>query len=462
MPRKKVIDSMINWVANLGTPKDKRTQSYFYQNNVVQGELEGLYTNNWIAGKTVDIPVEDMLRNWRRITTPSMSPEQIDEYRKAEVELQVRDKFGRAGKWGRLYGGAVILMGINGAGPMDTPLKLDRVKKGSLKFLHVIDRYDLSVNELNTTDPTKANYRLPEFYTLAGGTTRIHHTRLLRFDGIDIPWRIRQNNQYWGISILQRVYDAITNAKTVGDSIASMTYESSIDVVQVKNLFQQLAAPGGTEKVIERFQLADTIKSFNNMLILDESEQYNKSTVQFGALPDIMTRFLNVVAAAADVPATRMLGQSAQGLNATGEGDLKNYYDMVQAKQEVDLGPKLRYLDEVLVRSTFGSMPKDWSFEFESLWQVPPAAQALIELQNAQRDEIYMRNGVVTSSVVAKELREEQTYTSLDDDYIEVLEELDEEELEESREPEPVQPTQALAKPEPTAPETGESEEPTE
>jgi phage-related protein (TIGR01555 family) len=326
----------------------------------------------------------------------------------------------------------------------------------------VIDRYDLSVNELNTTDPTKANYRLPEFYTLAGGTTRIHHTRLLRFDGIDIPWRIRQNNQYWGISILQRVYDAITNAKTVGDSIASMTYESSIDVVQVKNLFQQLAAPGGTEKVIERFQLADTIKSFNNMLILDETEQYDKSTVQFGALPDIMTRFLNVVAAAADVPATRMLGQSAQGLNATGEGDLKNYYDMVQAKQEVDLGPKLRYLDEVLVRSTFGSMPKDWSFEFESLWQVPPAARALIELQNAQRDEIYMRNGVVTSSVVAKELREEQTYTSLDDDYIEVLEELDEEELEESREPEPVQPTQALAKPEPGAPETGESEEPTE
>jgi phage-related protein (TIGR01555 family) len=148
-----------------------------------------------------------------------------------------------------------------------------------------------------------------------------------------------------------------------------------------------------------------------------------------------MTRFLNAVAAAADVPATRLLGQSAQGLNATGEGDLTNYYNMVSSKQEVFLAPQLRYLDEILTRSVYGSMPEDWTFEFNPLWQLSPQSQATVDVQNAQRDEIYLRNEVVTAPIVAEELRENHTYGSIDDDYIEVLEEI---EVEKENEPEPL------------------------
>lgn len=435
---------MQNFVANLGTSKDKRSHSRFYRIDIDREELNGLYTTNWIAGKTVDIPVEDMLRNWRTIKTPSLTPAQIDEYTKEEERLQVREIFGRAGKWARLYGGAVVLLGIDGAGPLDTPLNMDNVKKDSLKYIHVIDRYDIDPQQINTTDPTKSNYRMPEFYRVTGSPQLIHHSRLIRFDGLDIPWRVRLQNQYWGLSILQRLYDTITNAQTVSDSIASMCYEASIDVVKVPNLFQYLASPGGTEKVIDRFALADVVKSTNNMLVIDSTEDYVKSTTQFGALPDIMTRFLNAVAAAADIPATRMLGQSAQGLNATGEHDMFNYFNMVQSKQETDLAPHLRYLDEIMTRSVYGYTPDDWKFEFDSLWQSPPSSLATIEVQRAQRDEIYMRNEVVTAPIVAEQLREDGTYNALDDDFLEVLEELEEEKENEPDEaPEPFEQRQA-------------------
>jgi phage-related protein (TIGR01555 family) len=431
----KVKDGMQNFVSNLGTQKDKRYHSRFYRVEIDREELLSMYTTNWIAGKTVDIPVDDMLRNWRQIKTPSLSPSEIEEFEQEEDKLQVREMYGRAGKWARLYGGSVILLGLDGTGPLDTPLDVTKVKKGALKFLHVLDRHDLGTGPINTTDPTKANFRLPEFYRIIGSSQQIHYTRLIRFDGLDVPWRARIQNRYWGLSILQRVYDAIINAQTVSDSIASMTYESSIDVVKVPNLFQYLASPGGTDKVIERFALADIVKSTNNMLIIDSTEEYEKSTTQFGALPDIMTRFLNAVAAAADIPATRMLGQSAQGLNATGEHDLFNYFNMVQSKQETELAPQLRYLDEILTRSVYGHKPDDWSFEFNSLWQSPPSALATIEVQRAQRDEIYMRNGVVTGSIVGEQLREDGTYHSIDDEYLEVLEEIDEEKANEPEEP---------------------------
>jgi phage-related protein (TIGR01555 family) len=435
----KMRDGMKNFVANLGTSKDKKSHSRFYQERLDWEELNGLYTSSWIAGKTVDIPVEDATRNWRCVKSPSMSPKELEAYTTAEEELQVREIFSRAAKWARLYGGAVILLGIDGAGPLDTPLDFDKVKKGSLKFLHVIDRHDLGIDQINTTDPTRPNYRLPEFYRVTGGATQIHYTRVIRFDGLDTPWRVRKNNQYWGISILERIYNAIVNAQTVADSVASMTYEASIDVVKVKNLFQQLAAPGGHDKVVDRFVLADIIKSNNNMLILDETESYEKSTVQFGALPDLLVKFLNSVAAAADIPATRMLGQSASGLNATGEHDMFNYYNMVQSKQETDLAPRLQYLDEVMTRSVYGKKPEDWSFTFNPLWESPPSAKATIELQNAQRDETYLRNGVIDTVVVAEQLREDDVYNAIDDDYLEVLEELEEER---EKEPLPLPPNQ--------------------
>ena len=39
--------------------------------------------------------------------------------------------------------------------------------------------------------------------------------------------------------------------------------------------------------------------------------------------------FLQVAAGAADIPVTRLLGQSPAGLSATGESDTRNYYDMI-------------------------------------------------------------------------------------------------------------------------------------
>jgi hypothetical protein len=47
----------------------------------------------------------------------------------------------------------------------------------------------------------------------------------------------------------------------------------------------------------------------------------------------------------ADIPVTRLLGTSAKGLNATGEGDNDNYDEMVSARQETDLRPNLERLD---------------------------------------------------------------------------------------------------------------------
>jgi hypothetical protein len=52
-----------------------------------------------------------------------------------------------------------------------------------------------------------------------------------------------------------------------------------------------------------------------------------------------------------------------------------------------------------------------------------PKEQADLDFINAQRDQIYLDKGVVPEYTIAKELKQNSTYTNLTDEHIEELEE---------------------------------------
>ncbi len=226
---------------------------------------------------------------------------------------------------------------------------------------------------------------------------------------------------YWGASRLQRFYDALLNSRSVVDSVASMVYEAKLDVISVPELYQELSSPDGLNKIIERFRLGDMVKSFNNTLLLDSQEAFDRKATQFAGLSDIMQKYMLQVSAAADIPVTRLFGQSAMGMNATGEGDERNYYDKISSDQETKFRPELNRFDEVFARSVLGYMPDDWSFEFNPLRQITEQERADIELKNSQRDQIYLQNGVITEAISARDLMDNNTYSAIDDEYVEAL-----------------------------------------
>ena len=432
----KIIDGLVNLVANLGTAKDKRSYTQFESKKFGENELSTIYREDWLAGKIIDVTVDDMVRKWRSFSASSLSPDQLDDLKNAEKDFKIKASFSEVERWARLYGGAGIIIGVDGAGEMAEPLDLSRVKKGSLKYLLVVDRHDLIPGVVNTTDPSQPDFRKPQAYFLQGGRNAIHFSRVLHFEGLPLPWREKQREQYWGQSIIQRVYDAVVNASSTAQSVNSLVYESKIDVVSVKKLFHQLSTPGGEKAVVDRFINGDTIKSLNNMLLIDaDEESYEQKQLQFSGLSDLMLRFLNIAAAAADIPATRLLGENAPGLNSTGQEQTRQYYDMVNSNQVNKFGPHLDYLDQIWVRSALGYMPDEWAYEFNSLWQMTDTEKAEIELKNSQRDKNNIEMGNVTSSIVTAQLKEDGVYP-ITDEWIEVLEAIERDDLEGEVEPE--------------------------
>jgi len=416
-----ITDSLINMVSGLGTARDKRTHTEFTHIDLDRGYLGTLY-HNWLFGKVVDIPAEDMTKKWRVFDTPSLDSEQLEAVKNAEKNLKIKKAFTSALKWARLYGGSAIILNMDERlGNIDTELDVEQITIGDLKSLLVVDRWDLSPHTINTTNLLK-KFRMPELYQLSNQGT-IHSSRIIRFEGYELPWLEYQQNQFWGGSVCNRVYDEVLNAKITTQSISSMIFEANIDVITVKNLFERIMNKKSLDSLIKRFQLANVTKSINKALIIDQDDEtYKKVPTSFAGLPGMITEFLSVVAAAADIPATRMLGQSAKGFSATGEGDLKNYYDMITAKQESDLYDPLGQLDQILVRSVLGEYPDDWGFKFPPLWQATAKELAEIEKLHMESDTGNINNGSILPYHAAARLLSDGIYPTLDNDFVDDLE----------------------------------------
>lgn len=421
-------DGLENLIANMGTDLDKRNHSTFVNKKRLsldgnQDELNALYRTNWLAGKIVDIIPDDMTREWRAFKG-DIEPDVIKALQCEEDRLALASNFNQAHKWARLYGTSVLVMSIDDGLEPDKPLDLNKVKPGSLKHIKPVDRHRFDHAQLITEEnPLSSNYGMPKFYRFRGTSVTIHHSRVIRFDGVRLPFDEFRHNSYNSDSVLDRIYESITNFETVTQGSASMVYETNVDIVRVKGLMRYLESAEGEALLRRRFTLANLLKSFNNTMLLDTEEEYTNKTNTFAGLPDLLDRYAQILSAASDVPATRLLGTSASGLNATGEGDLKNYYDVIRARQNNEYRPKLNVFDKVMAKSLGIADGIDLDYEFVSLFQMTGKEKAELEFTNAQRDALYIDHDVIPISIVAKELQQNHTYANIGEDFIKELEE---------------------------------------
>jgi phage-related protein (TIGR01555 family) len=101
-------------------------------------------------------------------------------------------------------------------------------------------------------------------------------------------------------------------------------HEAKVDIVTVPNLSEHLSSTETTQQLSARFAYAAAMKSINNLLLLGDGETWSRQSVDFDGLPEMVRIFLQVAAGAADIPVTRLLGQSPAGLSATGDSDTRN------------------------------------------------------------------------------------------------------------------------------------------
>jgi phage-related protein (TIGR01555 family) len=383
-------DGLANIASGRGTTVDKRSFNEWFHVQMLPQQAEAAYRNNWLARKIVDIPAKDMTREgraWQAEKNP------IEDLEAEEKRLQLWPKLLRCLTLARLFGGAALIPSIGDA-DLSQPMVLDSVKKGGLRFVNVVNRWQLSHgNEI--LDPEDEWFGHPEWFQLTtkgGQQIRLHPSRVIAFVGQKVPegsqWTAT-DSWFWGDSVLQAINEAIQDATAAANGFAALVDEAVVDIVKIPDFLDSVGTQEYEDRVMQRLALSKLGQSTHRVKLGDAAEEWDHRQITWPGIPEVMMSFMELVSGAADIPVTRLLGQSPKGLQSTGKGEQQDYHDKVKADQNEVLRPGLERVDELLIRSALGSRPSDIYFEFNSLEQVDEAKDAEIEKKVAETIKIY-------------------------------------------------------------------------
>lgn len=408
-------DGYSNAASFLGEDSVLMSAGTFNRNGLSQ-QLELLtatYRTNWLAKRIIDMPCEDMTRAWYTLST-SLGENDLSKLQRLEARHSVKAEITNAIRWARLYGGSIALMVIRGdEEKLEEPLDLDMLMPDCFRGLLVIDRaqgIEPSVELVSDLDDP--DFGLPMYYTIYLDTdayrlVKIHHSRVLRFVGRELPHMEEIRESYWGASELEHIWDELLKRSATSANIAELIFRANITTLKMGDFGEALAL--GSD--LQRQRIYDTIQQENRfrtsfgLQLLSKEDNLETHPYSFSGLSDVYELFMMDMAGAAEIPATKLFGRSPQGLNSTGEADLRNYYEMISQQQERFLRPALEKLLPVMAISCWGYIPDDMDIVFEPVMTTSAGDRAdLIEKLSSQVIAAFQA-GLITHEEAIAELK---------------------------------------------------------
>lgn len=374
--------------------------------------LTSLYRDNWIVQNIVATIPNDIVRKWYEIKS-GIAPEWLDRMTKLERRTQIRKKILLGMYWGRLYGGAVGVILIKGQNDLSQPLDLDAVMPESFLGLQILDRWSGVYPEGEiVTDPSDPDFGLPAYYTVrdeASGymVARVHHSRVIRFIGRELPWLEQITELYWGESEIEAIYNEIVKHDNVAANIAALTFRANINYMETEGLDQLLgSANADIQRRFWNVMAAQSMMESNfGTRVINKGDAIHNSQYTFTGLPEVYDRMMMDVAGAARTPVTKLFGRSPAGLNATGESDMQNYYDYIDGLRENEFRQVIERLLPVMALSAWGMIPDDLDIDFPPMWTPDPKEIAEIAERKTNAVLAVYQNDLIDAATAQQELQ---------------------------------------------------------
>ncbi len=386
----RVVDGLRNAVTGMGTRRDVSTFSaYAAPSPLTREQIDAAYRGSGLMRKIVNIPALDMVREWRDWKLDS---EQITTMEAEERRLGIPQKIKQAEVQRRLGGGAIVL-GLPGDPATPAPAT---IAPGQLAYVHVVSRWQISFEALDL-DMRSPGYGEPTMWIMplaSGGMARVHPSRVIPLRADTSAYLashlVNTVDGYWGESTVAQVIDAVQANDTARDAFKALLHKARTMRVGIPGLLEIVGAPGGETKIQTRLEVMREAESIHNLMIYDAGDDEGKGgeeiedvAYNFAGAKDILASYGEFVAAISDIPASRLLGRSPEGMNASGDSQQKDWTKRIRAEQTMTLTPCMDRLDVYLVPSALGTRPEHGWWEWAPL-DTPS------EKENAERFKVEM------------------------------------------------------------------------
>jgi phage-related protein (TIGR01555 family) len=412
-----VVDAWLNLTTGLGTSRDKRVGGAASSDIITYYDALEMYRSDDMVSRIIDMPADEMVREWFDVVIPE--DKEAGELLGAKLDdLNAQTVFKQAIRAQDLFGGSVILIGVND-GVIDLSRPLDMAQVRSVDFLNWFDASEVNAVEWQN-NPAEANYGEPTHFDITPKTfgsgistssilKRVHRSRLLVLSRpivsrTTLGRSTMGSGSGFGESVLAPLYSIIRDYGVTWASVGHLLQDFAQSVYKFSGLGDALMS-GQASALNQRLEGIDRTRSVMRAVVLDKDDEFQRMATPLTGLPEIMQQFGYRIAAAAKMPVSLLLGQSPTGLNATGDSDVRWFYDHIKRRQKQEIAPLMEYLIKIIMNARVspvnGKEPENWSLQWHELWQMTDEQKADVRLKMAQTDMIYLQNGVLSPTEVS-------------------------------------------------------------
>ena len=311
-----------------------------------------IVAQHWLVFKACNMPARDAIRQGYEITVndgTEVNQDVLDAMRKADVRYRIDHNLEQFMTMGRIFGIRIAMFKVESDDPgyYEKPFNPDGVTPGSYKGIVQIDPYWVTP-ELDLeagADPSSQFFYEPTWWRI--NTQRYHRTHLMIFRNSEVADILKPTYLYGGIPVPQKVYERIYCAERTANEAPQLALTKRSIVVKT-DINAAIANQGAVQ---QRMQAWSQLMSNYGIRVIDEDEEVTQLDTSLNDLDAVIMTQYQIVAGAANVPVTKLLGTTPKGFNSSGDYDEKSYHEELESIQKNDLTPLLERHHLLLIRS---------------------------------------------------------------------------------------------------------------
>ena len=357
-----------------------------------------------------EIWAEHAVRKWIKVTGVT------DETKKAAIEaelrrLNVRDVFQEWMIQDQMFGRGQIFLDFGDAdrpNELKVPLRVTPAKindKRPLRALTVVEPMWSSPGMYVTNNPLRADFYCPQAWFVYGRT--VHTSRMLTIVSRPVSDMLKPAYAFGGIALTQMMAPYVDNWLTTREATSDMINTYSTMVLSA-DMGDALSGGSGSDIYSRADMFVQTRDNRGLMIVNEGTETLTNVAVPLSGLPELQSQTQEHLASVARIPLSIYLQITPTGLNATSDGEIRNFYADVHGYQEKNVRPALHRIFEIVQLGLFGAIDPAIGFEFIPLWELSEKEQAETRKIEAETDATYIDAGVVSNDEARERLADDE------------------------------------------------------
>lgn len=319
----------------------EQLQQWFMSQSFIGYQACAIIAQHWLVDKACSMAGEDAIRNGWELKAlgedEELSKADNDRLRSYDIPMKLKFNLAELDRFKNIFGIRVGLFEVLSKDPLyyEKPFNIDGVTPDSYKGISQVDPYWMMpmLTAESTANPSARHFYDPEYWVISG--KKYHRSHLIIARGPQPADVLKPTYIFGGIPLTQRIYERVYAAERTANEAPLLSLSKRTTALHV-DIEKAITNQSKFEK-----RLAFWIKYRDNhgVKVLGKDETIDQFDTALADFDSIIMNQYQLVAAIAKVPATKILGTSPKGFNATGDFEMKSYHEELESIQEHTMSP---------------------------------------------------------------------------------------------------------------------------